>query len=312
MLFGMNHPTDTASRSPHEQGTCYGFGIHSTIPFACLRNGQGPPLEVASASHQVPARTMPLVAEWREHPTDEPYARLYRDEKEYWLWMNHSGWTRIDAHGPRITLPGSLDSAVSEEHLWTIPVSLCLLHRGDLALHAAAVEVDGHGVLLVAPGGAGKSTLAAAFVQAGYRLLSEDVACVRVEGAPCVIPGPAMLRLRPDVLSHVALPGARVIRQIRSRVTFALDQAGRGGCEPVPVRAIFLLDAASDGPLGESISPAEGIRHLWPMAFKLPVDDWTARCFAHLGDLAAAVPIRRFARPMRLEELPRSVEDLTR
>ena len=311
MLLGMNHPTDAAPLAPHEQGTCYGFGIYSTIPLACLRNGQGPPLEVASTSHQVPAHTMPLVAEWHEHPTDEPYARLYRDEKEYWLWINRGGWTRIDADGPRITLPGSLDPAAREEHLWMIPISVCLLHRGNLTLHAAAVEVDGHGVLLVAPGGAGKSTLAAAFVQAGHRLLSEDVTCVRMGGEPCVIPGPAMLRLRPDVLSHVALPGARVIRQIRSRVTFALDQAGRGGCEPVPVRAIFLLDTASDGSPGESISPAEGIRRLWPMAFRLPVEDWTAQCFAHLVDMATAVPIRSFARPRRLEELPRAVEDLT-
>jgi hypothetical protein len=195
--------------------------------------------------------------------------------------------------------------------VWTIPISLCLLHRGDLALHAAAVEVNGHGVLLVASGGAGKSTLAAAFVQAGHRLLSEDVTCVRMVGEPCVIPGPAMLRLRPDVLSHVALPGARVIREIRSRVTFALDQAGRGGCEPVPVRAIFLLDAAAEGSLGERISPAEGIRRLWPMAFRLPADDWTARSFAHLADLARTVPLRSFARPRRLEDLPRAVEDLT-
>jgi len=213
VLFGMNHPTDTASLSPHEQGTCYGFGIHSTIPLACVRNGQGPPLEIARASHQVPAQTMPLVAEWREHPNDEPYARLYRDEKEYWLWMSRGEWTRIDAGGPRITLPASLDAA-SEEHLWTIPISLCLLHRGDLTLHAAAVEVDGHGVLLVASGGAGKSTLAAAFVQAGYRLLSEDVTCVRVAGAPCVIPGPAMLRLRSPWMLTGMSP-ARVMRSSR-------------------------------------------------------------------------------------------------
>ena len=311
MLFGMNDRLDAATASSLERGACYGFSIHSTIPLACVRSGHGPRLELTRAPHQVPSRTIPLVAEWADHPHDEPRARLYQDEQEYWLWVNRGGWTRIEPAGPRITLPESFDAAAIEEHVWTIPISLCLLHRRDLTLHAAAVEVNGRSVLMVAPGGSGKSTLAAAFVQAGHRLLSEDVSCVRMVGEPCVIPGPAMLRLRPDVLSHVVLPGARVIRQLRSRVTFALDQAHRGGCEPVPLRAIFLLEAPSEGSVGGTVPAAEGIRRLWPMAFRLPVDDWTAECFARLAELATAVPIHRFPRPVRLEQLPRAVQELT-
>lgn len=308
MHFRMTDPVETPSVPT--QGTCYGFSIHSTLPLACLRGGQGPPLEVADVSHHVPAQTMPLVTEWQESPDAEPYARLYRGGTDYWLWLDRAGWTRIETQDPRITLSASGDPAATEERLWTIPAAVCLLQRGDLILHAAAVEVNGQAILFAAPGGAGKSTLAAAFVQAGYRLLSEDVTCVRMAGGPCVIPGPAMLRLRLDVLSHIALPAARAIRKIPSRVTFALDPAARGNCDPVPMRAIFVLDAASGGLLGKRISPAEGIPQLWAMAFRLPADDWTARCFAQLGDVAASVPIRQYARPNRLEELPRAVQEL--
>lgn len=308
MHFRMTAPVDGPSAPA--QGTCYGFGIHSTVPLACLRDGAGPALEIVIAAQHVPAQVVPLVTEWRETPDAEPYARLYRAEAGYWLWLDRAGWTQIETRGPRITVSGSGDSVATEERLWTIPTAVCLLHRGDLVLHAAAVEVDGHAILFAAPGGAGKSTLAAAFVQAGYRLLSEDVTCVKMAGEPSVIPGPAMLRLRPDVLSYISLPAARAIRTIPSRVTFALDPAVRGGCDPVPLRAIFVLDAGSNGLLGRRISPAEGIRHLWPTAFRLPADDWTARCFAQLGDVATAVPIRQYARPHRLEELPRAVEEL--
>ena len=302
--------TDRSDPTLPAQGTCYGFSIHSTVPFACLRDGRGPSLNVVQASDQVPARTTPPLAEWRESPDGEPYARLHREETEYWLWINRGGWTRIEPTGPRITLPASLDPDVTEEHLWTIPMAICLLHRGDLMLHAAAVEVDGRAVLLAAPGGAGKSTLAAAFVAAGYRLLSEDVTCVRMTGMPHVIPGPAMLRLRPDVLSHVSLEGGRVIRRIPSRITFALDPPTRGGCDPVPVGSVFVLDAASGSSVGDPITPAEGIPRLWPMAFRLPVEDWTARCFGYLGALAGTVPIRAFGRPRTLEDLPRAVAEL--
>ena len=63
---------------------------------------------------------------------------------------------------------------------------LCFRARGDTALHAAAVEVDGQAVVLGAPGTFGKTTLAAAFHAAGHRLLSEDTTCIRgVRGAAC-------------------------------------------------------------------------------------------------------------------------------
>lgn len=309
MHFPMIAPRDVPSAPA--QGTCYGFEVHSTAPLACLRTGVGPILEVVSvAAPLAPARITPLVTEWREAPDAEPYARLYRAEAGYWLWLRHAGWTQIETGGPRITLSGSGGSVATEERLWTIPAAICLLHQGDLVLHAAAVEVEGQAILFVAPGGAGKSTLAAAFAQAGYRLLSEDVTCVKMAEKPSIIPGPAMLRLRPDVLSYVSLPAARPIRTIPSRVTFALDSVVRGGCDPVPLRTIFVLDGGSNGSPGNRMSPAEGIRNLWPMAFRLPADAWTARCFAQLTDLATAVPIRQYARPHRLEELPHAVEEL--
>ncbi|MCJ7738930.1 MAG: hypothetical protein MUQ10_16710, partial [Anaerolineae bacterium] len=43
----------------------------------------------------------------------------------------------------------------------------------------------------------------------GYRVLAEDVACVRLEEAAVVIPGPALLRLRRDVADRLELRGVR-------------------------------------------------------------------------------------------------------
>ncbi len=50
-----------------------------------------------------------------------------------------------------------------------------------LALHAAAIERDGHAAILPAPPGSGKSTLCAGLVCRGWRLLSDELALVSLE-----------------------------------------------------------------------------------------------------------------------------------
>jgi len=294
-----------------DQGTCFGFRIRSPIQFLCLRGGEGHQLEVAAPDDRAPSGPLELAVEWTEPGGRQAYARLYRDRSAYWLWTRSGRWTLVEPEVPRITLPTFEEPALTEEQVWNIPVALCLLHRRDLALHALAVEAKGRALLLVAPGGAGKSTLGAAFAQAGYRVLSEDVSCLRMDPLPAVIPGPAMMRLRPDVIPHVSVPGARVVRETPARVTIALDPHGRGTCDPVPLRAIFLLEASSDGFARERIPPGERIRRLWSMTFRVPVDDWLAYCFSQLAELAHTIPTWSFRRPLRFEDLSRTIEYLT-
>src|SRR5205085_11291512 len=47
--------------------------------------------------------------------------------------------------------------------------------RHQEPLHATVVTKDGNGLALVGDSGYGKSTLAAAFLRAGYRLLTDDL-----------------------------------------------------------------------------------------------------------------------------------------
>ena len=73
-----------------------------------------------------------------------------------------------------------------------------LLLRGELTLHASAVERDGRAVALVASSGGGKSTLAAMMCTAGAQLVTDDVLRVEIDGddARCHR-GAGILRLRP-------------------------------------------------------------------------------------------------------------------
>lgn len=69
-----------------------------------------------------------------------------------------------------------------------------------LIIHAAVIEKDGCAAILPAPPGSGKSTLCAALIHRGWRLLSDELAMVRVDNG-CIIPLP-----RPVSLKNQSIP----------------------------------------------------------------------------------------------------------
>ncbi|MDH5748082.1 MAG: HprK-related kinase A [Rhodospirillales bacterium] len=52
-----------------------------------------------------------------------------------------------------------------------------------LILHAAAIEKNGHAVIMPAPPGSGKSTLCAGLVSRGWRLLSDELVLLSLDGS---------------------------------------------------------------------------------------------------------------------------------
>ncbi|SNS81248.1 Hpr(Ser) kinase/phosphatase [Noviherbaspirillum humi] len=66
-----------------------------------------------------------------------------------------------------------------------------------LMIHAAVVERGGHAAILPAPPGSGKSTLCAALVNRGWRLLSDEIALLSMEdGSVIPVPRPISLKNR--------------------------------------------------------------------------------------------------------------------
>lgn len=64
-----------------------------------------------------------------------------------------------------------------------------------LMIHAAVAEKDGHAVILPAPPGSGKSTLCAALIHRGWRLLSDEMTLIRISDGKIVpVPRPVSLK----------------------------------------------------------------------------------------------------------------------
>jgi len=281
-------------------GACYGFGVRSSVPLEYLREGGGDPLEIVAPADEGPRSDDALLVEWEPAPERPLEARLYSDGESFRLWIGDGGWFSVDPSAGRIDVPA--DGGIRrEERLWGIPSLLCFLARGDLPLHAAAVEADGGAVIVAAPRTYGKTTMAAAFHRAGHRVLSEDTTCVRLGPEPAVVPGPAMLRLRHDMAAELELPSVRRVGESDDRMHYALEAPG--GCEAVPVRAVVFLDVSDERAALEPVHRGDAIRDLWALSFRLPLEEDVARSFGGVTDLAAAVPVLRLRRRLDLASI---------
>jgi hypothetical protein len=167
--------------------------------------------------------------------------------------------------------------------------------------------VGGAAAILAAPGKHGKTTLALAFHQRGYRILSEDTTCCRPGSPPEVLPGPTSVRLRPDVFHGEAPAGTRVLAVSPDRIHLVLDPERAGSSRPVPTAGIFFLRGPAADVRLEPLKGAEAMRDLWALGFRLRTPEARRRSFARLGMLAAGVPIWNLHRPISVEALDQVV-----
>lgn len=64
-----------------------------------------------------------------------------------------------------------------------------MLQRNMVAIHGGVIEMDNKAVIFTGDRGAGKSTLTTALREKGYKFISDDVAGIKIEKVPYVMPG---------------------------------------------------------------------------------------------------------------------------
>lgn len=125
---------------------------------------------------------------------------------------------------------------------------LLCLQRGWLPLHACCVEIGGRAIAISADSGIGKSTLAAAFVRHGHRVLADDVTVVdaHAPAGPLVLPAFPRIRLWKDALETLGLP-AEGLEPCRNRMQkFQLPLPGLFRPDPLPLAAVYHLGRVAD------------------------------------------------------------------
>jgi hypothetical protein len=285
--------------------SCQGFTVNSDYSFQFTRLGVSrDQLSVVPMLGDPPSPDQPQILDWQTELG--VVARLYGGGRIFTFWADAVGWFRIAPFDGTIEVPDDGTDALRREvQLWGVPTMLAFTRRGDLSLHAAAIDIGGAAVLVAAPGRFGKTTLSVAFHEAGHRLLSEDISRLQLDPEPLVMPGPAIVRMREDTFSGTPPAGMSVASRARGRVELAIDDVRRGDATPVPVHAIVLLRESVDDRIRlEQVETMDAIPDLWTLAFRLPESVDRSRAFQQVAAFADRVPVWNLFRPVTMGGLP--------
>jgi HprK-related kinase A len=105
----------------------------------------------------------------------------------------------VDGRPPHEDMPAAHALAVLE---WGLNLVTAMRHQRYLMLHAAVVERNGRALLLPAWPGHGKTTLCAALVHRGWRLLSDEFGLVR-PGTTALLPVPRLMPLKNESIGVI-------------------------------------------------------------------------------------------------------------
>ena len=228
------------------------------------------------------------------------------------------GWRNPDA---RIGVPPEEFVA---RYLLSKWLALALRLSGRLVLHGNAVLVEGRVLAWIGDKGAGKSTLAAAFVAAGYPLLADDQLLLWPQAdAIAIAAGVRRLHLWPSSVETLApVAEANPLQQpfgtpLKGYVYCADDARLGDPATPKPLAQLYLLQPRHQhpsGPLRQTLAPAARLHALWQHS--LGRDELAlspaqqAAEFQALGALLPKLPVQSLCLPDNLAALPTIVRQL--
>ena len=268
----------------------------------------------------------PLSSGWVTDEAREPLVRISRITATGELWVRYTDGTEflIGPSGRSVltSWPPGLTFEDAMVYLLGPVFGILLRIRGRTCLHASVVAVEERAFAFVGPGGAGKSTTAAAFAQAGYKVLSDDLlALCERDGGFWAEPGYSWLRLWPASVEGLygrseALPP--IVEGWEKRY-LDLD-AERAFCAtPRLVGGIYVIGdrVRSASPIIRRLSGRSAIMALLANVYAgyLPGAAMRRKDFECLSRLVADVPVREISIPdgwSSLDALPGAVvEDFT-
>jgi hypothetical protein len=182
-----------------------GLWLRTDLPLSGIEESDTAKPDVLVRFHEFPVEAERFAREhlpyYCDPPTFENALRAWQVPDGFYLRYGESLEFVINRTGTEICARAN-DSTPFDDlcaYLTGVIVGFTLRVRGTLCLHASAIQVGDAVFAIMGPCGAGKSTLAASFHHAGFRVLSDDV--LEVEAAPLgfqVRPSLSWFKLWPD------------------------------------------------------------------------------------------------------------------
>ena len=181
-------------------------------------------------------------------------------------------------------------------------VTLAMLQRGDLSLHAATLRIGDQIVAVAGNRGAGKSTTSMALRRRGHQLLIDDVTLIEFhDGEAWTTPFSRNVHLLPDAAAAVGLDfdSMRLLAGGRAKVGFRAEDPPE---TPHRIDRIVVLAPSADTE-GVSVIEQRGADRVSALVAHTRRDGIAPlvlghdRYFALLAKLAGAVPVHVVSRP---------------
>ena len=196
-----------------------------------------------------------------------------------------------------------------------------LLHQRQLLpLHSNAIELDGRAVAFLGASGAGKSTMAAWFHDRGYNVLADDVCVVTFAsaGQPLAHPGIPRLRLWRDALETSGRDPAEHEHAFDDADKYNVRTRDTEHTRPLPLSAIYLLDAPNSGGETTEITRLNGVEAMEALVANtyrgvyISILRGTQQHIAQCLKLARHVPIFKLSRTWGFQAFDEQVRQLER
>jgi hypothetical protein len=248
-------------------------------------------------------------------PSPDPWHRYASlpDGSTYVQW-DTVGEFLVDADGRRIACRRAARSSAESFQVYMLgqALSFALVKQRLEPLHATAIVVEDRAIAFLGAPGFGKSTLAAGFLEAGHRLLTDDLLVVREHrGRALAYPGPPRIKLFPRTAGRLVSGRAdRVTMNAATNKLILPIDADRRCAAPVPLAAIYSLSSPRDAcrQNGVSIDRLSGrdafvelLKGTFNRRFVKP--ERLARQFEAMTSLTNLVAVSRLAYPRTLEQL---------
>lgn len=183
-----------------------------------------------------------------------------------------------------------------------------LAHEGELVLHAAGVAAADGAILFIGASGSGKSSLAAAMHNWGFRLLGDDAIIASTDGNSAARAVYRSLRLFPDSIAALVHSSAEVTPVAtytsKQNVGYPDDRPPE---QALPIKAAFLLDpAGSENVAVKPLSAPEACMAFVEHSFWMDPTDLsrTKQRMTKASALAISVPAFLLTYPRDYSVLP--------
>lgn len=241
----------------------YGVRLTSAVPLPGLQlmGSEEKGIELFRGSVSLFSKVRRQVAIRPQEEDWFAHARL-SDGSDYVQWSGLFEFL-VSADGCRIACRELNGASIEsfQTHLLGQVLSFALIKNGIEPLHATAVVIDGEAVAFLGDCGYGKSSLGAAFLQLGYRLLTDDLLVLKEESDRFeAYPGPPRIKLFPEVAKHLLRKRINGIPMNNDTPKLVIPLREKQTVPPhsaFPLKAIYVLTppTASSGSQRISIRP---------------------------------------------------------